>query len=46
MTEMTALRAHQRGGPEVLTVESEPVPVAGAGEVLVVVHAGPSRSTS
>ncbi|MDP7735937.1 NADP-dependent oxidoreductase [Mycobacterium paragordonae] len=36
---MTALRAHQRGGPEVLTVESAPVPVPAPGEVLVAVHA-------
>lgn len=39
MTEMTALRAHHRGGPEVLTVESAPVPVPAPGEVLVAVHA-------
>lgn len=41
MTRMTALRAHRRGGPEVLTVESAPVPVPvpTAGEVLVAVHA-------
>lgn len=39
MTTMTALRAHQRGGPEVLTVESAPVPVPAPGEVLVAVHA-------
>jgi NADPH:quinone reductase-like Zn-dependent oxidoreductase len=37
--QMTALRAHRRGGPEVLTVESAPVPVPAAGEVLVAVHA-------
>jgi len=36
---MTALRAHHRGGPEVLVVERAPVPVPGAGEVLVAVHA-------
>ena len=36
---MTALRAHRRGGPEVLVVERAPVPVPGAGEVLVAVHA-------
>jgi NADPH:quinone reductase-like Zn-dependent oxidoreductase len=36
---MTALRAHRRGGPEVLVVERAPVPVAVAGEVLVAVHA-------
>ena len=39
MAQMTALRAHRRGGPEVLTVESAPVPVPAAGEVLVAVHA-------
>ncbi|WP_284224093.1 NADP-dependent oxidoreductase [Mycobacterium antarcticum] len=36
---MTALRAHRRGGPEVLTVEQAPVPVPAEGEVLVAVHA-------
>src|ERR1700744_1446731 len=39
-TEMTALRAHRQGGPEVLTVERAPVPVPAADEVLVAVHAG------
>jgi NADPH:quinone reductase-like Zn-dependent oxidoreductase len=39
MADMTALRAHRRGGPEVLTVERAPVPVPAAGEVLVAVHA-------
>jgi NADPH:quinone reductase-like Zn-dependent oxidoreductase len=39
MSEMTALRAHRRGGPEVLVVESAPVPRPAAGEVLVAVHA-------
>lgn len=39
MTEMTALRAHHRGGPEVLVVERVPVPVPAAGEVLIEVHA-------
>jgi NADPH:quinone reductase-like Zn-dependent oxidoreductase len=39
MAEMTALRAHRRGGPDVLAVESAPIPVPGAGEVLVAVHA-------
>jgi NADPH:quinone reductase-like Zn-dependent oxidoreductase len=39
MAQMTALRAHRRGGPEVLTVESAPVPVPAAGEVLVAVCA-------
>ncbi|OMC15512.1 NADP-dependent oxidoreductase [Mycobacterium sp. SP-6446] len=36
---MTALRAHRRGGPEVLVVERAPAPVAAAGEVVVAVHA-------
>jgi NADPH:quinone reductase-like Zn-dependent oxidoreductase len=39
MTEMRALRAHRRGGPEVLAVEPAPVPVPAAREVLVAVHA-------
>ena len=39
MSEMTALRAHRRGGPEVLVVESARVPQPAAGEVLVAVHA-------
>jgi NADPH:quinone reductase-like Zn-dependent oxidoreductase len=39
MAQMTALRAHSRGGPEVLVVESAPIPVPAAGEVLVAVHA-------
>jgi NADPH:quinone reductase-like Zn-dependent oxidoreductase len=39
MTQMTALRAHRRGGPEVLAVEAAPIPVPAAGEVLVAVHA-------
>lgn len=36
---MTALRAHHRGGPEVLVVEQAPVPVPAADEVLIAVHA-------
>ena len=36
---MTALRAHRRGGPEVLAVEPAPAPKTGPGEVLVAVHA-------
>ena len=36
---MTALRAHRRGGPEVLVVEGAPIPVPAAGEVLIAVHA-------
>jgi NADPH:quinone reductase-like Zn-dependent oxidoreductase len=39
MSSMTALRAHHRGGPEVLTVEQAPVPAPGRGEVLIEVHA-------
>jgi NADPH:quinone reductase-like Zn-dependent oxidoreductase len=39
MTDMTALRAHRRGGPEVLTVERAPVPAPADGEVLIAVHA-------
>lgn len=39
MAEMTALRAHRRGGPEVLTVEQAPIPAPARGEVLVAVHA-------
>jgi NADPH:quinone reductase-like Zn-dependent oxidoreductase len=39
MSDMTALRAHHRGGPEVLTVERAPVPAPARGEVLVEVHA-------
>src|ERR1700743_2193585 len=40
VAEMTALRAHCQGGPEVLVVERAPVPVPAADEVLVAVHAG------
>jgi NADPH:quinone reductase-like Zn-dependent oxidoreductase len=36
---MRALRAHRRGGPEVLVTEDAPVPVPGRGEVLVAVRA-------
>ena len=36
---MTALRAHRRGGAEVLVVERAPVPVPAPGEVLAAVHA-------
>jgi NADPH:quinone reductase-like Zn-dependent oxidoreductase len=39
MAQMTALRARRRGGPEVLAVESAPIPVPGTGDVLVAVHA-------
>jgi NADPH:quinone reductase-like Zn-dependent oxidoreductase len=39
METMMALRAHQRGGPEQLVYEQAPVPTAGAGEVLIAVHA-------
>src|ERR1700733_4685121 len=37
-TEMTALRAHRQGGPEVLVVERAPIPVPAADEALVAVH--------
>jgi NADPH:quinone reductase-like Zn-dependent oxidoreductase len=36
---MMALRAHTRGGPEVLVYESAPRPTPGNGEVLIAVHA-------
>jgi NADPH:quinone reductase-like Zn-dependent oxidoreductase len=36
---MMALRAHTRGGPEVLVYEAAPLPTPGEGEVLVTVHA-------
>lgn len=36
---MKAMRVHQFGGPEVLRSEEVPTPVAGAGQVLVKVHA-------
>jgi NADPH:quinone reductase-like Zn-dependent oxidoreductase len=36
---MKAVRAHKRGGPEVLHYEDAPVPEVGASEVLVEVHA-------
>lgn len=39
MTAMNALRAHRRGGPEVLVYEQAPVPTARQDEVLVAVHA-------
>lgn len=39
MTAMTALRAHHRGGPEVLIFETVPVPVPADDEVLVEVRA-------
>jgi NADPH:quinone reductase-like Zn-dependent oxidoreductase len=39
MTMMHALRAHTRGGPEVLMLEGTPVPAPAADEVLVQVHA-------
>ena len=39
METMLAVRAHERGGPEVLRYEEAPKPVAGNGEVLVEVHA-------
>jgi NADPH:quinone reductase-like Zn-dependent oxidoreductase len=39
MSTMKAVRAHKRGGPEVLRFEDAPVPEVGATEVLVEVHA-------
>ena len=39
MATMSALRAHTRGGPEVLVHESVPRPTAGEGELLIAVHA-------
>lgn len=36
---MHALRAHTRGGPEMLVYEQAPTPIPGDGEVLVEVHA-------
>jgi NADPH:quinone reductase-like Zn-dependent oxidoreductase len=39
MGTMMALRAHTRGGPEVLVYESAPRPTPGNGEVLIAVHA-------
>lgn len=39
MADMAALRAHHRGGPEVLVTERAPIPVPGPGEVLIEVHA-------
>lgn len=36
---MKAIRAHERGGPEVLRYEDAPIPAVGTGEVLVGVHA-------
>jgi NADPH:quinone reductase-like Zn-dependent oxidoreductase len=36
---MKAVRAHERGGPEVLRYEDAPVPEVGSSEVLVEVHA-------
>ena len=42
---MKAVRAHKRGGPEVLRYEDAPVPEVGASEVLVEVSAaGRDRS--
>ena len=38
-TSMKAIRAHDRGGPEVLRYEDAPVPTPGAGEMLVQVYA-------
>jgi NADPH:quinone reductase-like Zn-dependent oxidoreductase len=38
-TTMRSVRAHERGGPEVLKVERAPQPVVGPGEALVLVEA-------
>jgi NADPH:quinone reductase-like Zn-dependent oxidoreductase len=40
MADMSALRAHRRGGPEVLVVERAPIPAPDSGEVLIEVRAG------
>src|SRR4051812_11231816 len=39
MSTMRALRAHTRGGPEVLVYESAPRPTASDGELVIAVHA-------
>ncbi len=39
MVTMKAVRIHSYGGPEVLAYEDVPLPIAGAGEVLIRVHA-------
>jgi NADPH:quinone reductase-like Zn-dependent oxidoreductase len=39
MADMMALRAHTRGGPEVLVYEAAPRPTPGDGELLIAVHA-------
>ncbi len=39
MTDMAALLAHRRGGPEVLAFDRAPVPVPAHGEVSIAVHA-------
>jgi NADPH:quinone reductase-like Zn-dependent oxidoreductase len=39
MSTMKAVRAHERGGPEVLFYEDAPIPAVGTGEVLVEVYA-------
>ena len=45
MTTMKAAVIHEAGGPEVLTLESRPVPVPKPGEVLIRVKAfGLNRS--
>ena len=36
---MKAIRVHQFGGPEVLTLEDVPDPVAGKGQLVIRVHA-------
>src|SRR5207245_3355261 len=44
MSTMKAVRAHKRGGPEVLRYEDAPVPEVGTNEVLVEVNAVPGTS--
>lgn len=39
MQTMRCLRSHRRGGPETLALETAPIPVPAAGELLVRVHA-------
>ncbi|MFF3920096.1 alcohol dehydrogenase catalytic domain-containing protein [Streptomyces sp. NPDC001852] len=39
MSEMNAIRAHHRGGPEQLTYEKAPRPQPGPGDILVAVRA-------
>ena len=43
---MHALRAHEQGGPGVLSYEEAPMPEPGIGDVLVRVHARASSPPS